>query len=78
MPAPYLSWIAVGLALLIAVYDLSRRHLPAMLTRAAGATFHPLYSALDAWHSGLVGDYVTWIVIGLALMAGCIAFASAG
>jgi multicomponent Na+:H+ antiporter subunit D len=78
IPPSYPSWIGVGLALLIAAYDLSRQHLPVLLTHASGAAFRPLYTALDAWHSGLVGDYVTWIVVGLALMALCIAFASPG
>jgi multicomponent Na+:H+ antiporter subunit D len=76
-PPSYLSWMTVGLAILIAGYDLSRSRLPGgPLVRAAGAALHPLHSVLEAWHSGLVGDYVTWIVVGLALMAGWVAVAS--
>ena len=67
--------MTVGLAILIAGFDLSRNRLPGPLVRAVGATFRPLHSVLEAWHSGLVGDYVTWIVVGLALIAGCLAFA---
>ncbi|HEY0183037.1 MAG TPA: proton-conducting transporter membrane subunit [Rhodopila sp.] len=68
----YLPWLTVMLALLIAAYDLSRQHLPGMLIAAADASFRPLHALLEAWHSGLVGDYVAWIVFGLALVAGCI------
>ena len=72
-PPSYLSWMTVGLAILIAAYDLSRSRLPGPLVRAANAALHPLHVILEAWHSGLVGDYVTWIVVGLAFMIGWIA-----
>jgi multicomponent Na+:H+ antiporter subunit D len=79
-PAPLssslLSWTTVALAILIAGYDLSRSRLPGALVRATEAVLHPLHTVLEAWHSGLVGDYVTWIVVGLALMAGWVALAS--
>jgi multicomponent Na+:H+ antiporter subunit D len=78
-PAPptpsYLSWMTVGLAIFIAGYDLSRSRLPRPLMRATGAALHPLHSVLEAWHSGLVGDYVTWVLVGLALTVGWIALA---
>jgi len=35
----------------------------------SGAISRPLFAALDWLHSGLVGDYVAWIVAGLALFA---------
>lgn len=66
----WLPWISVALALLLAAYDLSRARLPALLAKAGeGARTAPL-RLLDAAHSGLIGDYVTWIVVGLALFAG--------
>jgi multicomponent Na+:H+ antiporter subunit D len=29
----------------------------------------PVLDALQAVHSGLIGDYVTWLTVGLALFA---------
>jgi multicomponent Na+:H+ antiporter subunit D len=79
-PAPLrsscLSWMSVGLAILIAGYDLSRSWLPRPFVHATGTALHPVHRVLEAWHSGLVGDYVTWVVVGLAVMAGWVAFAS--
>ena len=75
-PSSLLPWMTVGLAILIASYDMSRSRLPGPLVRATSTALHPIHSALEAWHSGLVGDYVTWIVVGLALMVGWVAFVS--
>jgi multicomponent Na+:H+ antiporter subunit D len=69
LPTSLLSWTTVGLAILIAAYDLSRSRLPGALVRATETVLHPMHTILEAWHSGLVSDYVTWIVVGLALMA---------
>ena len=55
-------------AALFALALLRRRalHRPARaVTRAERAGFR----ALQALHSGLVGDYVTWMAVGLALFA---------
>ena len=66
----WLSWVSVALALVTAAYDLSRAHLPAILTRAGRRAGMGPAAWLDDAHSGLIGDYVTWIAVGLALLAG--------
>ncbi len=62
-------WISVGGALTIAALDLGRRHLPQSLIRASDKAWAPPLAALRVVHSGLVADYVAWIVVGLALFA---------
>jgi len=69
----WLPWLATVLALVIAGADLSRRHLPGVLTAAIDRVVDPLQGGLRLLHSGLVGDYVMWIMVGLALFT--IAFA---
>jgi multicomponent Na+:H+ antiporter subunit D len=68
-------WLGVGLALLVSGYDLGRAHLPDVLRRGIGASTDPVFLALDRLHSGLVGDYVVWIMVGLAFFAGAFALA---
>ena len=75
-PRDALAWITVTLAVVVAGYDLSRQHLPRLATGAAKAAFQPLQRLLEAWHSGLVGDYVAWIVFGLAAIVGWFALLS--
>ncbi|WP_246682737.1 proton-conducting transporter membrane subunit [Methylobacterium sp. WL9] len=70
----WLPWLSVVLAVALAGYDLSRGHLPRALLKLGGATASP-FRLLDVAHSGLIGDYVTWIVVGLALLAGRLALA---
>ncbi|UMY17364.1 NADH-quinone oxidoreductase subunit E [Methylobacterium organophilum] len=67
--APWLPWLSVVLALVVAGYDLSRAHLPAGLTGGLRRTASLPNRILEAAHSGLVGDYVTWLALGLALIA---------
>lgn len=71
-----LSWTTVGLALLNAAFNLSRSRLPGAPVRATLTVLHPLHTIMGSRHSGLVSDYVTWIGVGLALMAGCVVFPS--
>jgi multicomponent Na+:H+ antiporter subunit D len=72
---PVVPWIGVGLALLIAGYELGRRHLPRPLLRAISVATDPLFARLQRLHSGLVGDYVAWIMVGLAVFAAALALA---
>ena len=73
-PGPaWLPWLSVVLALLLAGLDLSRGRLPRRLLRLVdGATGLPL-RGLQAVHSGLIGDYAMWIVVGLALFTAAFA-----
>jgi multicomponent Na+:H+ antiporter subunit D len=66
---PWLPWLSVALAVLIAGFDLSRRHLPERLVTGVNRGVAPVLDALQAVHSGLIGDYVTWLTVGLALFA---------
>ncbi len=68
-----IPWLGVGLALLTAGYNLGRRHLPKPLQRAVGIGTDPVFLILDRLHSGLVGDYVAWIMVGLAVFAAALA-----
>ncbi len=65
-PPSALAWISVALAVAIAAFDLARDRLPRTLVAAVDVSSRPLLQGLGALHSGLVGDYVVWIAIGLA------------
>jgi multicomponent Na+:H+ antiporter subunit D len=58
--------VAIGLALL----GLYRRRLPRAVSAAADRAFAPPVRVLHALHSGVVGDYVTWVVVGTAVTGG--------
>jgi multicomponent Na+:H+ antiporter subunit D len=66
---PWLAWLSTGLALLIAAWQLGRHRLPGPLRRAVRAVTGPPVHLLGAVHSGVIGDYVTWVVVGLALFS---------
>lgn len=71
-PHPLVPWLATSLALAIAAWDLSRQYMPRRLRRSADTlmrTFRPL----EAAHSGLIGDYVGWLVLGLGIFAAALA-----
>jgi multicomponent Na+:H+ antiporter subunit D len=72
---PWLPWVSTLLAIAIAAFDLFRRHLPRVVVRGSGMLTTPIFSALDWVHSGLIGDYVAWIAVGLACFAAAFAFA---
>jgi len=57
---------AVGLALV----GLYRRRLPRSVRVATGRTLAPPIYVLRSLHSGVVGDYVTWLVVGTAVLGG--------
>ena len=58
--------LAVGLALV----GLYRRRLPQIVGAAAERTLAPPFHVLRSLHSGIVGDYVTWVVVGTAFVGG--------
>lgn len=64
------GWVSVALALMIAGFNLARGDLPRRLPQAVDAGLRPLFWSVQKLHSGLIGDYVTWLVVGLALFAG--------
>ncbi len=74
-PHPFVPWLTIGLTLLIAAHDLGRGRLPRLGWRSAIA-LAPLFVVIDRLHNGLVGDYVAWIAVGLALFS--LSFAAVG
>ena len=58
--------LAVGLALV----GLYRRRLPRAVSVVAERTLAPPIRLLHALHSGVVGDYVTWVAVGTAVTGG--------
>ncbi len=72
LPPPsgsWLPWLSVALAIGIAAFELSRRHLPRPLVAGADWLGTALIGGLQALHSGRIGDYVAWLAAGLALFA---------
>lgn len=61
------GWLSVGLALLVAGYDLMRQRLPPALVTGVGWVTGPICAGLRHLHSGAIGDYVAWLVVGMAL-----------
>ena len=66
---PWLPWLSVALAVLIAAFDLTRRRLPKVLVSGVNWGVSPILGVMQAVHSGLIGDYVTWLTVGVALFA---------
>jgi multicomponent Na+:H+ antiporter subunit D len=61
---------ATLVAVALAFVGLYRRRLPRALSVAAGRTLGPPIRVLHALHSGVVGDYVTWVAVGTAVTGG--------
>ncbi len=71
----WLPWASVVAALAGAGYGLFRRRLPALVVRPVSATQSAPTRALEVLHSGLIGDYVAWLGVGVAVVAGVLALA---
>ena len=54
----------------LAGLGLYRRRLPRGFATAAGRTLAPPIHVLRSFHSGVVGDYVTWVAVGTAVVGG--------
>ncbi len=65
---------STALAVAIASFDLTRDRLPRTLVGAIDAVADLPYRVLNPLHSGLVGDYVVWIALGLACFTVTLAF----
>jgi multicomponent Na+:H+ antiporter subunit D len=61
---------ATVFALGLAGVGLYRRRLPRGVATAAGRTLAPPIHVLRSLHSGVVGDYVTWVAVGTAVLGG--------
>ncbi len=74
MPStPPQAFVSVILALAIAAFSLSRRALPHPLVAGIDGLVRPFLDRLQKIHSGLIGDYVAWLTLGLALFAAAFA-----
>ena len=71
-----LPWVSTVLALVMAAWALGRAHWPKGLIVTTDAVTRPVFRKLDAFHSGLVGDYVAWMMVGLASFAASAALRS--
>jgi multicomponent Na+:H+ antiporter subunit D len=69
-----LPWISTLFALALAALGLFRERLPQGLTTAAQTVTRALTRPIKRVHDGLVGDYVLWIVLGLAGFTIALAF----
>lgn len=75
-PSGYLMGGASTLsAMALALLALFRHRLP-LTVRRIGRIGKPLLSELHTLHSGHVGDYVVWIVVGVAILGGICAMLS--
>ncbi len=63
------EWLSLATSVAIAAYQLGRDRLPRGLVRTIDRMGDPVAGTLSRLHSGLVGDYVAWIAVGLALFA---------
>jgi multicomponent Na+:H+ antiporter subunit D len=61
--------LAAGLAFV----GLYRRRLPRIVSVVARRTLAPPIHILRGFHSGVVGDYVTWVAVGTAVVGGAFA-----
>jgi multicomponent Na+:H+ antiporter subunit D len=61
---------AGGLTLLFTAFGLFRQRLPSGLRRSTARVAFPTLDGLRAVHSGIVGDYVTWLTVGAAAIGG--------
>jgi len=65
---------ATALTLAVAAFGLWYRSLPDALCRFGRGALGPPLETLRAAHSGIVGDYLLWIVVGTAVIGGVWAF----
>jgi multicomponent Na+:H+ antiporter subunit D len=61
---------ATVLAFGLAGVGLYRRRLPSAVVATAGRVAAPPLQVLRSLHSGVVGDYVTWVAVGTAVLGG--------
>jgi multicomponent Na+:H+ antiporter subunit D len=64
-PLRWVPWLSLFLAVAIAALDLFRGR----VAHAATNLTRPISVLLQNLHSGIVGDYVAWMAVGLALFA---------
>jgi multicomponent Na+:H+ antiporter subunit D len=75
LPASTYAYSALSVvgAVCLALLALFRRRLPTMLRDRTSSLFGPAIFHLRSLHSGIVGDYVTWLTLGTATLGGLFA-----
>jgi multicomponent Na+:H+ antiporter subunit D len=68
-PHPFLPWVTLAVALILAGYDLGRAKLPAILRTSIQRLSDPPFRLLERLHTGIIGDYVAGIIAGIAILA---------
>lgn len=66
------DWLGPAMTLasiLIALFSLYRARLPAWMRDGASNLWRPVVHGLQGLHSGLITDYVTWMIFGFASLA---------
>ena len=66
------AWVGVAMALAVAMLDLFRNDVPERVAVLQRALTGPVARGLVFLHAGAVGDYVAWLAVGLALLAGAV------
>lgn len=66
--------LGLCIALGVAALQLSRGHFPRPWVRASDRLSAPIFGLLDRLHNGIVGDYVAWLLFGLVVLGGALAF----
>jgi multicomponent Na+:H+ antiporter subunit D len=61
-------WLPLLLALCIASYDLGRKHIPSFVRFVPKVAGRGVLLVLDRLHSGVIGDYVTWLSLGMGAL----------
>jgi multicomponent Na+:H+ antiporter subunit D len=61
---------ALALTVVATLFGLYRRRIPEGLRAAAARFVEPPVAGLKAAQSGVVGDYVTWLAVGTAVLCG--------
>jgi multicomponent Na+:H+ antiporter subunit D len=62
-----------GGAVALAAFELLRHRLPRLVTGPGGCLVRPFFAGLNRLHSGRVGDYVAWLMAGMAAFGGALA-----
>jgi multicomponent Na+:H+ antiporter subunit D len=65
-----IAFISSAGALAVALLSLLRKNIPEKISYASEKIFIPPIAKLKSFQSGLVGDYVTWIIFGTTIMGG--------
>jgi multicomponent Na+:H+ antiporter subunit D len=73
--AEWLPWLSIFLAIAIAASELLRDRFPRRFLIMRDAALAPIFYGLRTLHTGLVSDYVVWLMLGIAGFACVLAFA---